>query len=146
PLYASTEFRHPLPRSLERSPAMARSTPRPPPTRIVILSIDRRRCPACRQALRTDYWSRRVVTTLAGVVALRVPVRRCHDATCPRFLRPVRPAAEARIALPRHEFGSDVIALVGTLRYAHHRSVPEIHAAPAARGIAVALRSVTNLL
>jgi hypothetical protein len=125
---------------------VARSTARPRPTRTVALAVDRKRCPTCRHALRTDYWSCRVVTTLEGVVRVRVPVRRCHEATCPRFLRPVRPAAEARIALPHHEFGFDVIALVGTLRYAHHRSVPEIHAALAARGIAVAPRTVANLL
>jgi hypothetical protein len=51
-----------------------------------------------------------------------------------------------RIALPHHEFGYDVVALVGTLRYAHHRTVPEIHAALAARGVVVALRTVVNLL
>jgi hypothetical protein len=31
--------------------------------------------------------------------------------------------------LPQHEFGLDVIALIGALRYGEHKSVPEIHAA-----------------
>jgi hypothetical protein len=40
----------------------------------------------------------------------------------------------------------DVIALVGTLRYREHRSVPEIHRELDRRGVAVSQRSVTNLL
>jgi hypothetical protein len=36
--------------------------------------------------------------------------------------------------------------LVGRLRHAEHRSVPEIHAELTRRGVAIALRSVTNLL
>jgi len=39
-----------------------------------------------------------------------------------------RTEAEGAIALPQHEFGLDVIALVGVLRHREHRSVPEIHA------------------
>jgi hypothetical protein len=48
--------------------------------------------------------------------------------------------------LPHHEFGLDVIALVGRLRYAEHRSVPEIHRELGCRGVRVAERTVTNLL
>jgi hypothetical protein len=48
--------------------------------------------------------------------------------------------------LPQHEFGLDVIALVGALRYREHKSVPEIHRALRARGLGIAERSVTNLL
>ena len=40
----------------------------------------------------------------------------------------------------------DIIALVGALRHREHRSVPEIHAVLTARGVAIAERSVTNLL
>jgi len=45
----------------------------------------------------------------------------------PALPRPCRPEEEGRVALPQHEFGLDVIALVGELRYRRHRSVPEIH-------------------
>jgi hypothetical protein len=57
-----------------------------------------------------------------------------------------RPEAEGAIALPRHEFGLDVIALVGVFRHREHRSVPEIHAILRQRGVAIAERSVANLL
>ena len=50
------------------------------------------------------------------------------------------------MALPKHEFGLDVIAFVGQQRYGHHRSVPEIHQALLERRVAVAPRTVTNLL
>jgi len=50
------------------------------------------------------------------------------------------------VALPHHEFGLDVLALIGRLRHVEHRSVPEIHGELTRRGVAVALRSVTNLL
>src|SRR5262249_29825617 len=53
---------------------------------------------------------------------------------------------EGRLALPHHEFGLDVIALIGQLRYAEHRSVPEMRTCLLGRGLAVAERTVTNLL
>src|SRR5215207_4774885 len=71
-----------------------------------------------------------------------VPARQA----CPRHHVPYRPEAEGALALPRHEFGLDVVALVGLLRHRDHRSVPEIHAALRGRGVAIAERSVTNLL
>jgi len=48
--------------------------------------------------------------------------------------------------LPHGEFGLDLIALIGTLRYVHHRSVPEIHRALLARSVLISERTVTNLL
>ena len=48
--------------------------------------------------------------------------------------------------LPRHEFGLDVIALIGAWRYREHRSVPEIHRRLRERGVAIAERTVTHLL
>ena len=57
-----------------------------------------------------------------------------------------RPEAEPHFALPHHEFGLDVLALVGRLRHAEHRSVPEIHRELTRRGVAVAQRTVSNLL
>jgi hypothetical protein len=50
------------------------------------------------------------------------------------------------LALPKHEFGLDVIAQVGTLRYAHHRSVTEIHHSLRERQLLIAPRTVTYLL
>jgi hypothetical protein len=93
-----------------------------------------------------DYDNRRTVATLGGLVRLRLKIRRCQDPACSRFHRPYRPESEGRYVLPRHEFGLDVIARVGALRYAEHRSVPEIHRDLETQGVAVCERTVTNLL
>jgi len=93
-----------------------------------------------------DYDNYRTVATLEEVVALRLKIRRCHNRDCPRYHQPYRPEEEGRIALPEHEFGLDVIALVGTLRYGSHRRVPEIHLGLLGRGLVICQRSVTNLL
>ena len=50
------------------------------------------------------------------------------------------------LALPHGEFSLDIIALIGALRYAEHRSVPEIHRALHGRGISIAERTVTHLV
>jgi len=92
------------------------------------------------------YHNYRTITTLDDVVHLTLQIRRCLNRRCPQFHRPYRPEAEGRLALPKHEFGLDVIASVGTLRYAQHRSVPEIYQHLRQRGVAVAPRTVSHLL
>lgn len=93
-----------------------------------------------------DYENLRCVTTLEGVVQLKVKVRRCPNPACERYHKPYRPEAEGRLVLPEQEFGLDIIALVGALRYAQHRSVPEIHEELRRRDVRICQRSVTNLL
>jgi len=48
--------------------------------------------------------------------------------------------------LPHGEFGLDVIALVGMLRYRQQRSIPQIHEELLRRGLQVAQRTVTDQL
>src|SRR5262245_2227738 len=121
---------------------MARTTARPGPTSQRELQTTLTDCPACGSYLYPDYYSRRTLITLDGVVRLRLQARRCHNHACPRHRIPYRPEAEGLLALPHHEFGLDLIALVGALRYAQHRSVPEIHAELTRRGVALAQRTV----
>ena len=125
---------------------MSRRTPRPLPDRRLTLPTLTTVCPHCRRPLRAAYLSRRTVVTLDGPTRLAVQVRRCPHRECPYFGRPLRAEAEGRLALPEHEFGLDVIATVGALRYIEHRSIPEIHRLLADRGVAICPRSVTNLL
>jgi hypothetical protein len=125
---------------------MARRSARPQPDQALELPALTRTCPACGGSLWAAYMTRRAVTTLGGTVRLRLQVRRCRDPLCPRHGVPLRPEQVGRLALPEHEFGLDVIALVGTLRHAQHRSIPEIHADLTRRGVPICLRSVTNLL
>jgi hypothetical protein len=88
----------------------------------------------------------RRVRTLDGVVQLRLKVRRCATPECERCCQPYRSEAEGKGALPQHEFGLDVIAFVGSLRYQEHRSVPQIHQVLESKGVTVSERTVSNLL
>ena len=125
---------------------MARRNARPIPDQQLTLPVSTTECPECGQPLWAAYTNRRTVVTLDGSIRLSVQVRRCRDRDCPRCGRSVRPEAEGRLALPQHEFGLDVVALIGSLRYTQHRSVPEIHAELVRRGVAICPRTVTNLL
>src|SRR5256885_182228 len=125
---------------------MARRKPSPRPTQQWSLEPIARCCKVCGGPLRADYAKQRVVRMLTGVRRLRIQICRCQARQCPRYHQPVRPEVEKYLVLPHHEFGLDVIALVGTLRYGEHRSVPEIRAVLSARRIVIAERTVTNLL
>jgi hypothetical protein len=125
---------------------MARREPRPTAPHQYFLEPYRTSCAHCDQPAHVAYHSRRTIATLDGLYRLDLAVRRCQNPACPLYQRPYRPEEEGHWALPHGEFGLDVIALVGALRFAEHRSVPEIHRALVGRGLAIAERSVTNLL
>ncbi len=103
-------------------------------------------CWTCGAPMWVAYTKRRKLMTLTGLIQLHLPVRRCRNPACPRYHRPYRPEAEGSFALPRGEFGLDVIALIGALRFAQHRSVPEICADLNRRGVSICERSVTEQL
>src|SRR5499425_3673462 len=126
--------------------AMARLTPRPVPTATQTLQPLQRSCPTCGETMWAAYHNYRTITTLEAVLALTLQIRRCLNRGCPHFRQPYRPELEGRLALPKHEFGLDVIAIIGQWRYADHRSIPEIHQALRARRVALAPRTVTYLL
>ncbi len=125
---------------------MAKKAKTAEPTITRDMTPERTDCPHCGHPARVDYANRRTVHTLAGVTRLNLTIRRCHRPVCPGYKKPYRPEAEGSVALPRHEFGLDVIALIGRLRYSEHRSVPEIRVHLVSRGVAISERAVTNLL
>jgi len=125
---------------------MARRTPRPTATRSHQLEPCHGRCPHCGGPLWTAYHAHRKVTRLDGVWRLTLRICRCMTRTCPLYRRSYRPEEESGWALPHGEFGLDVIALVGALRFAEHRSVLEIHQTLLARGVQLAERTVTHLV
>src|SRR3954465_9818380 len=125
---------------------MSRLSMRPSPSRGETLETGTRCCPACGGRLSCHYTNRRAVVTLDGPLGLRLKVRRCVNLTCGRFHRGCRPEGERALVLPQQEFGLDIIALVGRLRYTTRASVPEIHADLVRRGVVISERSVTNLL
>ena len=125
---------------------MARTTPRPEATRQQRLSTLLRDCPCCDHRMWFAYEDRRKVTTLEEVIGLTLQVRRCVNGACARYHVAYRPEAEGGLALPHHEFGLDVIARIGTLRYRAHRSVAEIHRELQKQGVVIAARTVEHLL
>jgi hypothetical protein len=125
---------------------MARRTARPPITRTQVLTPVARQCSACGGSLWMTYHTERTVTTLDSVCRLRLTVVYCHNTQCRRYHQPYRPEEEGAWALPHGEFGLDVIALIGNLRFRHHRSVPEIHRELQEWQVAIAERTVTHLV
>src|SRR5262245_7840143 len=132
--------------SLMEASAMARTTPRPVPTETQTLQPLQRYCPTCGETMWAAYHNYRTITTLEAVLALTLQIRRCLNQGCPHFRQPYRPEQEGRLALPKHEFGLDVIAIIGQWRYADHRSIPEIHEALRERRVTLAPRTVMHLL
>src|SRR5260221_14236247 len=125
---------------------MARKQARPRPAQYVTLAPLQTTCRACGCRMRMGHHSHRTVTTLQGVTRLTLKVYRCRNAACSRFHQPTRPEEEGGWALPHGEFGLDVIALVGKLRYQQQRSIPQIHEELLRRGLQVAQRTVTDQL
>ncbi len=125
---------------------MARKQCRPAATSKQELVPLRETCESCGGTLWMAYRSARTITTLDGLHQLLLTIRRCHNHACSRYRQPYRPEEEGAWALPHGEFGLDVIALIGTLRYERHQSVPEIHQELSRRGVIIAERTVTNLL
>lgn len=125
---------------------MARKSPQPESTSQQILECVQKNCPSCDKSMWNEYDNYRQVRTLSGVVRLRLKIRRCQNLSCERYRIAYRPEQEGKWALPQQEFGLDVIALVGALRYQEHRSVPQIHQQLVAQGVCVSQRSVSHLL
>jgi hypothetical protein len=103
-------------------------------------------CPACGHPMPMAYTKKRKVMTRQGLVGLYLHIRRCDHVGCERFRHTYHPEAEGQLVLPKQEFGLDVVARVGELRYREHRSCPEIHELLLGEGVSLSLRSVQNVL
>lgn len=125
---------------------MPRNHPRPEAASKFRLEPLDELCRGCTRRLWVAHHRLRTVATLDRPVRLRLVIRRCVNPECELYRHSHRPEEEGAFALPQGEFGLDVIALVGALRHAHHRSAPEIHRELCGRGVTVCERTVTNLL
>ena len=96
--------------------------------------------------MRVSYHNRRTVCTLTGLCRLTVVIRCCQNQACERYHVAYHPEEEGIWALPQAEFGLEIIALVGALRYGEHRSIPEIHQQLRLRGVQISERNVTHLV
>ena len=125
---------------------MARKKSVPQANQEVVLECIHQNCPSCGQKMWSDYDNWRTIRTLSGVVRIKLKVRRCPHRECERYHQVYRPEEEASWALPEHEFGLDLIAYVGSLRYQEYRSVPQIHSSLREKGVNICQRSVSNVL
>src|SRR5215472_6132448 len=119
---------------------MSRKQARPKATHEATLDLLQKTCRNCGTRLQMARHKQRKVTTLEGVYELRLKLYRCPNGECSCFGKTCRPEEEGRWALPHGEFGLDVIALVGTLRYTEQRSIAQIHEDLKRRGVVVAQR------
>src|SRR5215217_2182547 len=101
---------------------MSRHQVRPAAATQLRLDTCRDRCWLCDTRLWVAYHRRRKIQTLVSLIELVLPVRRCPNRACDLYRVSVRPEEEGHYALPHGEFGLDVIALVGQLRFAEPRS------------------------
>jgi hypothetical protein len=127
----------------ERRSPLARKQRRPAASAHRSLAPLRSRCWACGGPLWMAYHATRTVATLDGLCQLRLKGCRCVNTACALYYQPYRPEEEGAVALPKGEFGLDIIALIGALRYAEHRTVPEIHRHLLGHGVGIAERTVT---
>jgi hypothetical protein len=125
---------------------MAGKTPRPPATEERTLIPVLRQCPECQHPLWWDYTHDRKVATLGGILQLWLHLLRCPHPTCGRDHRPYRPEEEGRLGLPHDEYGLDVLAWLGALRYQHDQTVMEIHREWVERGVSLSQPHVTSWL
>ncbi len=125
---------------------VARQSSAPLPTHACDLAVCHVVCATCSHPLHRVHRAQRTIRQLDGVWRLTLSLVRCHNHSCSSYHRLCRPEAEGAWALPHSEFGFDVIALVGQLRYTQHRSIPEIHQQLCLYGVVIAERTVTNLL
>ena len=116
------------------------------PTATQTLTPLTRYCPTCGNTMWAASHNYRTITPLTDVLRLTRKIRHCIPPDCPQVRHPYRPEAAGRLVLPKHECGLDIIALVGPLRHAQHRRVPEIPQELARRRLAMAPRTVRHLL
>ncbi len=125
---------------------MARLNKRDPADRREVLRCTTTHCPVCHGPTWMTHHNARHLILLTGSVQYTIKVRQCQNAACSAYKKPLRPEAEGALALPHNEYGLDVLALIGALRYGQHRTVPEIHAMLLERRIEISERTVTLLV
>lgn len=62
-------------------------------------------CRECGRRLRLQHTMRRKVATVAGMLRLKVSIRRCEDQACARYHVPRHPLEEGHLALPYNDYG-----------------------------------------
>lgn len=95
----------------------------------VHLYPEARACPGCQQPRAERYRKQRYIITLRGELKVINHWLECRTARCAwRGVR-VRPEQEDVLALRGYNFGLEVVARIGELRYREHRTLAQIQQA-----------------
>ncbi len=85
-------------------------------------------CPACLQKLKEKYHKQRLIIQLKGSIKAVSHFLQCQQANCKMREAVYRPEQEGMLALPGYNFGLDVVARIGELRYRDNFSIVKIEA------------------
>jgi hypothetical protein len=87
---------------------------------------ENRECPACHSKLKERYHKQRWIIQLKQELKVKSHYLECHNRECELREAIYRPEQEAALALPGYNFGLDVIARIGELRYRDSFSISKI--------------------
>ncbi len=104
-------------------------------------------CPLCGSGLVKLYNKRvRRVITLRGDLYALERVKRCSNPGCRAYRWSFFSEALQRVVLPAKFYGTDVIAMVGRLKYEDHRTHEEVQEALETWGVHVSYGEVTYMV
>lgn len=103
-------------------------------------------CPHCHSHLRFCHtvWKKNI-STLHGVIRAWSIGFRCSNSQCPHVDSVYRSAEAEMLSMKHSSYGFDVLALVGELRFKHHKTRQEIADELNARGVKTSDRNVQML-
>ncbi|MEW6736899.1 MAG: transposase, partial [Acidobacteriota bacterium] len=85
-----------------------------------------RECPACQQELKERYHKQGWIIQLSQELKVKSHYLECRNCDCELREAIYRPAQEGMLALPGYNFGLDVVAGIGELRYRDNFSISKI--------------------
>jgi hypothetical protein len=113
---------------------------------LLIATAPQTTCEVCEGPLHVTQHRERFVERLDGLVQLVRRDKRCGDETCPGRAKVLRPLEDLRFALPRMNFGTDVVIAVGARHLERHESVTLIAKELTERGVPIHQTSSGRLL
>jgi hypothetical protein len=114
--------------------------------RLVIATAAQETCELCGGPLHVTQHRERFVERLDGLVQLLRRDKRCGDETCPGRAKVFRPLEDLRFALPRMNFGTDVVVAVGGRHLERHESLGLIAGELTQGGVLISQTSAGRLL
>lgn len=102
-------------------------------------------CEVCGGPLHVTQHRERFVERLDGLVQLLRRDKRCCDEACPGRTKVLRPLEDLRFALPRMNFGTDVVVAVGERHLERHESLSLIAGELTEQGVPIHQTSAGRL-